>query len=108
MTPTVAVNHEGAVGISWVDCQEDEAGKKDDLYFTVSTDGGRTFRKPARITDVSSDPRTPGNADVANKFPGGGHYLGMAARADGSFQLVWSDSRSGIFQLRTSNVSIAE
>lgn len=102
--PSIAVNREGMVGVSWVDCQDDPDGNRNDVYFTVSADGGRTFQPPVRVTTVSSDPRTATNNDVANKFPGGGHYLGMTAKLDGSFQLVWSDSRTGIFQLQTCNV----
>ncbi len=108
MTPTVAVNRDGALGITWMDCHEDPAGKKMDLYFAVSVDGGERFQRPVRVTDASSDPRTPANADVANKFPGGGHYLGLAARADGAFQAVWSDSRGGLYQLRTAKVVVVE
>jgi hypothetical protein len=59
-----------------------------------------------RLSSVSSDSRTPGNADVANKFPGGGHYLGLAARADGRFQAVWSDSRNGVFALQTCTIGV--
>ena len=105
--PSVAVNKDGLVGISWVDSQNDPDGKKNDVYFTVSGDGGNTFQSPVKITDVSSDPRTSANDDVANKFPGGGHYLGMVAKPDGSFQLVWSDSRNQIFQLQTCNVLLS-
>ncbi len=106
VVPSIAINKNGIVGVSWADSQEDSAGMKNDLYFSFSEDGGKTFQNPVRITDVSSDPRTSANDDVANKFPGGGHYLGLAAKSDGSFQMVWSDSRSGLFQLQTCNVVI--
>ncbi len=106
MVPSIAVNRDGVVGVSWFDCQQDPDQKKLDLYFAVSLDGGETFQRPVRVSETSSDPRTSENADVANKFPGGGHYLGLTARPDGSFQAVWSDSRSGLFQLQTSNISI--
>ncbi len=105
-TPSVAVNKAGVVGISWVDSQHDPEQQKNDVYFTYSEDGGQHFHPPVRITSVSSDPRTAANGDVANKFPGGGHYLGLTARADGHFQLIWSDSRSGHFELQTCEVSI--
>jgi hypothetical protein len=104
--PSVAVNNQGILGISWVDSQHDPEGKKNDVYFAISKDGGKTFQRPSRITSVSTNPGTKGNGDVANKFPGGGHYLGLAAKPDGSFQLIWSDSRSGIFELQTCNVNI--
>jgi hypothetical protein len=106
IVPSIAVNKQGIVGISWVDSHDDPAGKKNDVYFTVSPDGGATFQRPVKITSVSSDPRSSLNNDVANKFPGGGHYLGIAAKPDGSFQLVWSDSRNNVFQLQTCNVVV--
>lgn len=103
---SVAVNNRGIVGISWVDGQHSEDQRAYDVYFSISRDGGASFQRPVRVTDRSSDPRTPGNADVANKFIGGGHYLGISARQDGSFQLLWSDSRSGIFGLQTCRIQV--
>jgi hypothetical protein len=108
LVPSAAVNKDGVLGVSWVDSQNDPAQKKNDVYFTVSFDGGKSFQRPVKITDISSDPFTKDNADVANKFPGGGHYLNVAAKPDGSFQLIWSDSRSGIFELQTCNVLVSK
>ncbi|MFC4218866.1 sialidase family protein [Flagellimonas marina] len=104
--PSVAVNKDGVVGISWVDGQHSDDQKSYDVYFSISKDGGERFQRPVRITEVSSNPRTEDNADVANKFIGGGHYLGLTAKPDGSFQLIWSDSRTGMFKLQTCNVKI--
>ncbi|MDX2046291.1 MAG: hypothetical protein SFU87_05865 [Chitinophagaceae bacterium] len=105
LVPSVAINKDGVVGVSWVDNQE-PGDKKNDLYFTYSTDGGASFHRPVKVTGKGSSPKTILNNDVANKFPGGGHYLGIAAKPDGSFQLVWSDSRNGVFQLQTCNVAL--
>ena len=103
---SVAVNKNGVVGVSWVDGQFTEGQKSYDVYFSISKDGGESFQRPVRITEVSSNPRTRENGDVANKFIGGGHYLGITAKPDGSFQLIWSDSRTGMFKLQTCNVKI--
>ncbi|NAY91274.1 hypothetical protein GTQ34_05015 [Muricauda sp. JGD-17] len=103
---SVAVNKDGVVGISWVDGQHSTDQKAYDVYFAISKDGGVSFQRPVRVSKVSSNPRTQANADVANKFIGGGHYLGITTRADGSFQLIWSDSRSGIFKLQTCRIKI--
>lgn len=104
IVPNVAVNHLGVLGISWID-EQTEVNKKD-VYFTISKDGGITFQRPARITNISTNPVTKLNGDVANKFPAGGHYNSMVSKPDGSFQLVWADSRSGVFQLQTCNVKV--
>lgn len=106
LVPSIAVNQDGVIGVSWVDSQEDPMQLKKDVYFTTSLDGGVSFQRPIRVTEVSSSPITDENDDVANKFPGGGHYLGIAARADGTFQLIWSDSRYGKFELQTASVEV--
>ena len=103
---SVAVNKSGVVGISWVDSQHDEEQMKNDVYFAASIDGGTTFSLPVKVTNVSSNPRSKGNGDVVNKYFGGGHYMGITARADASFQLVWSDSRTGRFEVHTANVML--
>lgn len=99
LVPSAAVNRAGILAITWVNQADNN-----DLYFTASYDGGTSFIRPLRLTDQSTNPRTSKNDDVASKFPGGGHYLGLTSRADGTFQAVWSDSRSGVFQLQTCNI----
>lgn len=106
MVASVAVNKEGIVGISWVDSQHDPSQQKNDVYFALSIDGGLSFCPPIRVTDVSTHPKTRKNGDAANKFPGGGHYMNIVSRADSSFQLIWSDSRSGVFELQTCHIAI--
>jgi hypothetical protein len=104
MVPNVAVNKDGIVGISWID-EQTKSGQKD-MYFAVSSDKGVSFGRAVRVTSQSSNPATPLNADVANKFPGGGHYNTMACASDGNFQLVWADSRTGVFRLQTCQIKI--
>lgn len=106
LVPSAAVNRDGVVAVTWVDAQGDPSGALNDLYVAVSLDGGGSFGRPVKVTTAASDPRTPANADVAAKFPGGGHYLGLTARADGAFQAVWSDSRDGAFALRTATIRV--
>ncbi len=105
-TSAIAVNKEGIVGIVWIDRRNDPQLKKNDLYFTVSLDGGKTFKHEIRVTDVSSDPLVPGNGKTGERFMSGGDYIGLEAKPDGSFQVVWADSRTGIFQLYTSTIKI--
>lgn len=101
LVPSAAINTEGVLGITWVNQKDDRSGSV--VWFTASYDGGISFTRPVRLSEATN-PETSQNGDVANKFPGGGHYLGLAARVDGSFQAIWSDSRSGVFQLQTCNV----
>ena len=105
--PTGIVNNNGVIGIYWYDRRNDLKREKNDIYFTASIDGGKTFLSPVRVTEINSKPDLKNNERrVAGTFPGGGHYSGISILPDGSFQLVWSDSRSGIYQLYTSNVKV--
>ena len=104
--PSVAINKEGVVAISWVDAQHSNDQKSYDLYVAISKDGGSSFQKPVRITSQSSNPRTSQNGDVANKFQPGGHYMGLTAGADGCFYLAWSDSSDQYFRLKTCRVCV--
>lgn len=105
-TAAIAINRDGVVGIVWVDRRNDRELKKNDIYFTVSVDGGKTFLTEIRVTNQNSEPKTLQNGKAGERFISGGDYLGCAAKPDGSFQLVWADSRSGVFQLYTSNIKI--
>ena len=106
LLPCVAINKDGVVGVSWVDVQQDNQKGLKHIYFAVSRDGGKSFTHPTKVTSKGFDPRTAQNGDVANKFPGGGHYLGLTSKTDGSFQLIWSGISNGVFQLRTCNVKV--
>ena len=104
--PSVAINKEGEVAISWVDAQHSNDQKSYDLYVAISKDGGSSFQKPVRITSQSSNPRTSQNGDVANKFQPGGHYMGLTAGADACFYLAWSESSDQYFRLKTCRVCV--
>lgn len=105
-TSAIAINHEGVVGVAWIDRRNDPQLKKNDIYFTVSVNGGKSFEKEIRVSDVSSDPLVPGNGKTGERFMSGGDYMGLESKPDGSFQVVWADSRTGVFQLYTSNITI--
>jgi hypothetical protein len=105
-TSAIAVNNEGIVGIAWIDRRNDPQLKKNDVYFTVSINGGKSFEEEIRVTDVSTDPSSPANGKTGERFMSGGDYMGLSSKPDGSFQLVWSDSRTGVFQLYTANIKI--
>ncbi|GEM_PF-4814516 len=102
---TVATNNVGTVLVSWVDSQLEK--DKNDVYCSASVDGGLSFSRPFRVTNESSNPRTNSNGDAANKFYSGGHYMSIASKSNGLFQLIWSDSRTGVFQLYTTEVVVS-
>jgi hypothetical protein len=106
----VAVNKDGVVGVSWYDGRNDRNRTKQifqclDLYFTASFDGGRTFAPETRVSTESSCGDSPDNGGAKYRWPAGGDYHGLVARADGTFQVLWADSRGGRYRLRTAALS---
>jgi hypothetical protein len=107
-TPTVAVNKDGIVSVAWYDRRNDQSGKCWDIYFAASLDGGRTFLPEVRVSTALSCPENPRNAGAAQRWPAGGDYSGLVATSDGLFHVLWSDSRTGIYQLWAAEVSVSE
>ena len=105
-TPMLAVNRDGVVGVGWYDRRHHPARECQDVYFTVSLDGGVTAVEPLRISTETSCPNAPGNGRAGRSWPAGGDYSSLAAGPDGAFQLMWADSRTGRFQLRHATVRV--
>ncbi len=94
----------------WQDRRNAEGRECSDLYGAVSTDGGASFIPEVR---VSSETVCPGdyeeNGAAAARFRlGGGDYQGLAATGPGTFQAVWSDSRTGRYQLWTAWLQVQQ
>src|SRR2546426_994222 len=110
-TAAIAVNRDGIVGISWYDARNDRDESKgkyrcQEIFFTASVDGGRTFLPEVKVSSAKNCPNTAANGQVAERWPAGGDYHGLAAAANGEFHLVWADSRDGIYKLRTATVAL--
>lgn len=110
-TPAMAVNKDGVVGVVWYDGRNDPSTIKgtfrcQELYFTASLDGGETFLPDVKISSQRTCPASPQQIPTALRFPAGGEYIGMVATPDGAFQILWSDSRSGVYQLRMATVTV--
>jgi hypothetical protein len=111
----MAVNHQGVLGLTWYDARHDPAGKCFRLYFTASLDGGKSFLPNASVSDAPSCPDTPANGlslspdgglTMVRRFKEGGDYHGLVALPDGSFHAIWSDSRSGSYQLWSARIRV--
>ena len=105
-TPSISVNKNGVIGVSWYEIHDKSCF---DVYFTASLDSGKTFLPEVRVSSATSCPDTPQNKgafDPGTTFGAGGDYSGLAATSDGIFHLVWSDARTGIYQLRTASVAV--
>jgi hypothetical protein len=110
-TPAIAVNQSGVIVIAWIDARNDRSTMKGnlrckDVFITASTDGGFTFAPEVRVSSKSSCPAAPRNVDVALRFPAGGDYMGLAPGLEGSFHLLWSDSRAELYRLYTAEVTV--
>ena len=67
------------------------------VYFAASLDGGSSFLPEVKESTAENVPtlrRTPRRADDGWA---GGDYFGLAAAAEGSFRLLWADSRIGVY-----------
>jgi len=109
----VAVSNEGIVGVAWYDGRDDPRGYRavfrcQHVYFTASLDGGSTFLPEVKVSSAENCPDTPQNAEAGRRWVAGGDYFGLAAASDGSFRLLWADSRGGIYQLRSSTVRVVD
>ncbi|MDX1572274.1 MAG: hypothetical protein R3200_17465, partial [Xanthomonadales bacterium] len=66
-----------------------------------------TIGESIRVTTETSCPNAPGNGRAgAQSWNSGGDYSSLAALPDGRFAVVWADSRSGRFQLRTATIRV--
>lgn len=107
-SPQLAVNGEGVLGIAWTDHRDDPTGRCYAPYFAASGDGGRTFSRSVRIAEELSCPDQDRIGRPARRWPEGGDYFGLAAGADGRFHLLWPDARTGVFELWSAAVTVAE
>jgi hypothetical protein len=109
-TAAIAVNRNGVVGITWYDGRADKTGdvafRCQELFFTASLDGGRSFLPDVRVSSAKNCPVTSANGEAGRRWPAGGDYHGLVAAADGRFQVLWSDSRSGVYQLRAATIRV--
>ncbi len=105
---TISVSKDEVIGVAFVDRRNDTALTKNDVYFTISQDGGFSFQNEIRLTDINSDPLTTLNGKAGTRHLAGGDYMGCVAKPDGSFQVLWADARSGIYQLYTTEIKIKE
>jgi len=105
-TPMLAVSSDGVVGVAWYDRRNDPERMCQDVYFTASIDRAETFLPPRRISTETTCPGAPANGRAGRSWPMGGDYSSLTAGPDGSFHLVWADSRTGRFQLRHAEIRV--
>jgi hypothetical protein len=86
--PMISVRRsDGSIHIAWGDKRLDPGGIGYDIYYTYSKDGGSTFAKNIRVTDITVNPMYGLPFFI-------GDYFGMAV-SDNNVYIVWTDSRRG-------------
>lgn len=125
--PMLAVNGEGAIGAAWFDTRDATGGDGYHLYFAASVDSGQSFTPARRVSSEISRPisstnltpfqaysRTTRESALEQRFRtafgrwgNGGDYMGFTADSDGRFRPFWIDSRSGVFQVWTTEIRVA-
>jgi len=125
--PSIAVNNEGTVAISYYDTRGTPAGHNGVLvnrYITASVDGGETFLPTVRVSSVPTDSAPKGAVGVnmtrtregqfdrdfvglvKSGAPAGNDYLGLTADSEGTFHDMWEDGRTGSSQIWTAAVRV--
>lgn len=129
--PAIAVNKDGVVGVIWFDTRnlpDDDYN----VYFAASEDGGESFLPSIKLNTEVSHRKGAGNMRISpttwkppavmstgkdtsaritmlspmSRYAAGGDYIGLAADLDGTFHPLWPDSRSGTFQVYTTQVRL--
>jgi len=126
-TPTLAVNNDGTLGISWYDRRNDPKDNCFQEYFSASVDGGLTFLPNVAVQEHPTCTIQPGNwqsnvsqsHDVPRgtynvvlsspglRFMNAGETQGMASLGDRRFQLGWINGESGVMQLSSTIVKVS-
>jgi hypothetical protein len=96
--PALAVDRAGVVGVTWYDTRDLPGGKGWNIRFGASLDGGRTWQRSIRVTEVET--RTGGPADIP------GDTAGLAASEGGRFHALWIDGRTRVRQVWTATITV--
>ena len=97
--PRVSVAPDGRVDAVFLDRRNDPANLRNDVYYTFSTDGGRTFAPNLKVTSASFDSRIGQGYDIpsARGLIEPGSRLGLLSRP-ADVLAAWPDTRlSGPF-----------
>jgi hypothetical protein len=127
VVPSIAVNRDGVVGVTWYDRRDSPDGVGYWVRFSASFDGGDTWSRSVRISEA---PYTYGGKETVmligtsfdakydesekaigldvsrSEWVEGGHTQGLAVDAGGRFHALWVDNRTGIHQVWTAPITV--
>jgi hypothetical protein len=124
--PTLAVNKDGIVGLTWEDRRENPDNIGYATRFTASFDGGETWLPSVRVAEQQARFRqgsegeaiggrvsqgADGNNPITIAVTRGGEFhggdtAGLRGDANGVFHAVWIDNRSGIDEVYTAPITV--
>jgi hypothetical protein len=122
--PTLAVNADGVVGLTWNDRRDHPDNIGYTTRFTASLDGGDTWLPSVRVSDQPAKFRHGGDGGEVAGYassqgsgtslhlyrvggPSAGDTAGLRADANGVFHALWIDNRTGTGQLYTAPVRVS-
>jgi hypothetical protein len=126
--PTVAVNRDGVVGVTWYDRRDHPENMGWHVRFRASLDGGETWQPSVRVSSVPNAITARTELPTQAYTSGGGSggfsgrepsrpgplavrinvhefnftpmdYAGLAVATDGVFHALWVDNRTGLPQI---------
>ncbi len=98
--PTVAVNREGVVAVSWYDATRRGGALRSHVRLRASLDGGSTWLPSVQVTGYVGRSESEAGENWV------GHTAGLAADASGTFHPLWVDDRTGVRQIFTAAVVV--
>jgi len=118
--PTLAVNKDGVVGLTWYDRRDHPDNIGYTTRFTASFDGGDTWLPSVRVADQPAKFQNAGNGNEISGYssgtalhlyrvggPGAGDTAGLRADANGVFHALWIDNRTGTEQVYTAPIRVS-
>jgi hypothetical protein len=133
ITPVVAVNKQGVVGLMWYDRRDNPKDEGYWVRFSASMDGGETWYPSLRISErpnnylrgerttisaardkvddtkkVSADEAATHINVIREEWVAGGHTSGLVADGNGKFHGFWVDNRTGIHQVWSSAIEVPD
>jgi hypothetical protein len=124
--PTLAVNRNGVVGLTWYDRRDNPDNLGYVTRFAASLDGGETWLPSVRVAERSAEYRANAFGEGMSAYvaeaeggrgpltlhvarfagPSPGDTAGLQADAEGVFHALWIDNRSGTGQVYTAPLTV--